>query len=29
MKKFAKTDKVFANILCESVECLYRNFIVE
>lgn len=25
----AKTDKVFANILCESVECLYRNFIVE
>lgn len=23
----AKTDKVFANILCESAECLYRNFI--
>ncbi len=22
----AKTDKVFANILCESAECLYRNF---
>ncbi|MBQ7017790.1 MAG: beta-lactamase family protein [Bacteroidales bacterium] len=23
----AVTDKVFANILCESAECLYRNFI--
>lgn len=23
----AKTDKVFANILCQSVECLYKNFI--
>lgn len=24
-----KTDKVFANILCESAECLYRNLIEE
>jgi len=23
----AKTDKVFANILCESAECLYKNII--
>lgn len=25
----AKTDKVFANILCESVECLYEHFVNE